>query len=369
MTTIDIEEQHGTVDEEAVGALAGRVFEAGLGAFELFSTYVGKELGLYDALSAGPATAGGLAAATGIHPRYAREWLEQQAIAGFIMVDDPGREQDERVFSLPGATAAVLVDTSSLGYLAPFGTFVVAIGAVMPQLLEAYRTGGGVSFGGFGDLVREAQAALNRPAYENLLADWVRTALPDVHERLSAPDGARVADLGCGCGWSTLALARAYPRAQIDGIDSDQPSITTARRHASQADLDNVRFETQDASDPALAGSYDLVCIFEALHDMPQPAKVLTAARELLAPGGSVLVMDERVADAFGAVGDPIERFMYACSVVHCLPVGMSEQPSEANGTVLRTSTVEQYATSAGLTVTVLPIEHDCWRFYRFDAI
>jgi SAM-dependent methyltransferase len=365
--TTDVEfDTSASDDEGAVAALAGRVFEAGLGAFELLSTYVGQELGLYDALAAqGPTTAAGLASSVGIHGRYAREWLEQQAIAGFLEVDDPQRPPEERVFRLPAATGAVLVDPSSLAYLAPFGSFVVALGQLMPQLLDAYRTGDGISFGAFGDTVREAQAALNRPAYENLLADWVREALPDVHERLSSLAGARVADLGCGCGWSTLALARAYPQAHVDGIDSDGPSITTARRHAAQADLDNVRFEARDAADPAPADSYDLVCVFEALHDMPHPAAVLQAAAGLLAPGGSILLMDERVADAFGAVGEPIERFMYACSVIHCLPVGMAGEASEANGTVLRTSTVEQYAATAGLTVTVLPIEHDCWRFYR----
>jgi hypothetical protein len=373
MTTItnDVElslDQTTEIEEEAVGALAGRVFEAGLGAFELLTTYVGQKLGLYDALAASKGTtADGLARAAGIHPRYAREWLEQQAIAGFVEVDDPTRSPEERVFRLPGATEAVLVDPSSLAYLAPFGAFVAAIGEVMPALLEAYRTGGGISFGEFGDTVREAQAALNRPAYENLLADWVRTALPDVHDRLSSPEGARVADVGCGCGWSTLALARAYPNAHVDGIDSDAPSIATARRHAAQADLDNVRFETRDAADPPLADSYDLVCIFEALHDMPHPAQVLAVAKKLLTPGGSMLIMDERVAEDFGAVGDPIERFMYACSVIHCLPVGMADEKSEANGTVLRTSTVTQYAATAGLTVSVLPIEHDCWRFYRLD--
>jgi 2-polyprenyl-3-methyl-5-hydroxy-6-metoxy-1,4-benzoquinol methylase len=375
MTTIQ-EEQH--VDpgaapdsiEEAVGALAGRIFEAGLGAFELLSVYVGKELGLYDALvSQGTVTPGTLAAHAEIDARYAREWLEQQTIAGFVEVDDPQAGPEERTYRLSPATAAVLVDETSLAYLAPFATFVVAIGDVIPKVLEAYRHGGGVSFGGFGDLVREAQAALNRPAFENLLPGWISAGFPDVHERLTTGEATRVADIGCGCGWSTIALAKAYPKARVDGLDSDQPSIKTARRNAANADRDNVRFEARDAADPALAGKYDLVCVFEALHDMAQPVAALTAARDLLAPGGSVLVMDERVADEFGAVGDPIERFMYACSVVHCLPVGMSEHPSSATGTVLRTSTLKRYAAEAGLSVTVLPLEHDCWRFYRLDQV
>lgn len=368
MTTIHDELDVGSPSEEAVGELAGRIFESGVAAFELITIHLGKKLGLYDVLAThGKVTSGELAARAGIDARYAREWLEQQTISGFLEVEDPQAGPEERTYRLPAVTAAVLVDEASLAYLAPFATFVVAISEVMPKLLEAYRNGGGVSFGGFGDLVREAQAALNRPAYENLLPDWIRTGFPDVHERLSTATGTRVADIGCGCGWSTIALAKAYPSASVDGLDSDTPSIKTARRNAANADVDNVRFEAHDAADPSLAGRYDLVCIFEALHDMAQPVAVLTAVRNLLAPGGSVLVMDEKVADDFGAVGDPIERMMYAASVVHCLPVGMSDHPSAGTGTVLRTSTLKQYAVQAGLSVTVLPLEHDCWRFYRLD--
>jgi precorrin-6B methylase 2 len=358
------------VDEEAIGALAGRIFEAGVGAMELVAVHLGTDLGLYDELDQhGPLTPGELAKHAGIDPRYAREWLEQQTIAGFIEVGDASASPDERSYALPRASAAVLVDPTSPAYLAPFGGFVVSLGEAYPKVARAYRTGGGVSFGEYGDVLREAQESLNRPAYEHFLAGWIENGLPDIHARLASGAPARVADLGCGCGWSTITLARTYPHAHLDGLDSDQASIARAQENAAASGVDNISFGTHDAADPTLKGTYDLVCVFEALHDMARPVEALAAARELLSPGGCVLVMDERVADEFGAVGDPIERLMYSASAIHCLLVGRSDEPSAGTGAVMRTSTLTDYATRAGFSrTTVLPIEHDCWRFYRLDV-
>jgi 2-polyprenyl-3-methyl-5-hydroxy-6-metoxy-1,4-benzoquinol methylase len=173
--------------------------------------------------------------------------------------------------------------------------------------------------------------------------------------------------VGCGQGYSTVALARAYPAVAVDGIDLDEPSIADARAYAAGTEVaDRVSFVTLDGG--ALAGetTYDLVCIFEALHDMARPVDTLVAAREALAPGGSVLVAVERVAETCGAPGDQVERIMYGWSVVHCLPVSRAEQPSAALGTVLRESTMRALAEEAGFaSVEVLPVENDFFRFYR----
>ena len=197
------------------------------------------------------------------------------------------------------------------------------------------------------------------------MAGWL-AASPEIHARLSR-DGARVADVGCGQGYSTVAIARAYPNATVDGIDLDEPSIADARAYAARTEVaGRVSFITLDGG--ALSGEerYDLVCIFEALHDMSRPVEALVAARESLAPGGSVLVVDERVAERFAAPGDQVERVMYGWSVVHCLPVALAEQPSAALGTVLREDTVRALAADAGFaSVEVLPVENDFFRFYR----
>jgi 2-polyprenyl-3-methyl-5-hydroxy-6-metoxy-1,4-benzoquinol methylase len=153
----------------------------------------------------------------------------------------------------------------------------------------------------------------------------------------------------------------------VEGLDLDEESVALARQNlAGTGVADRVSFEARDAGDPELAGSYQLVTVFEALHDMSRPVEVLRALRGLVAEDGAVVVMDERVADTFTAPGDEIERIMYTYSVLCCLPVGRSERPSAATGTVMRTDTLRSYATDAGFSeVEVLPIEHDVFRLYR----
>jgi 2-polyprenyl-3-methyl-5-hydroxy-6-metoxy-1,4-benzoquinol methylase len=127
-----------------------------------------------------------------------------------------------------------------------------------------------------------------------------------------------------------------------------------------------VTFELRDAGAPGKAASYDLVTAFETIHDMSDPVAALAAMRALVAPGGAVLIADERVAEAFTAPGDELERFMYGWSVLHCLPVGRVDPPALGTGTVMRPDTLRQYARQAGFSgVDILPVEHDFWRFYR----
>jgi SAM-dependent methyltransferase len=338
---------------------------------ELATIHVGERLGLYRALAeAGPLTASGLAARTHTDARYVREWLEQQAAAGLLAC--PEGEADaapgERRFSLPAGHDEALLDPHSLAGIAGLVRLEMGILSTVPRLIEAFRTGEGIPYPDFGEDTREGIAGVNRPLFVYGLGDWIEE-LPDVHARLSRPPAARVADVACGMGWSTLALARAYPLAHVHGFDVDAASIARARENAAEAGLeDRVTFHVHDAADPSLAGSWELVTIFEALHDMAHPVEALRAARHMLAEGGCVLVGDELTAEAFTAPADPLERFMYGFSVLHCLPVGREDEHSAGTGTVIRPHTVRAYATEAGYReVTVLPIEHDFWRFYRLD--
>lgn len=342
--------------------LIDRLTEAATGALELFHVYLGERLGLYRALAgAGPLTAAELAAKAGVNQRYAREWLEEQSVAGFIDFDGDG------MFSLPAAHAGVLVDRDSVSFLAPLGQAIVGVGTTMPQLVDAFRTGAGVSFDSFGPDTRESISALNRPAFLRLLGQEWFPAVPDLHRRLQSDPPARVADMGCGTGWSSIAIALAYPGVIVDGIDLDRASIQEADRNARAAGLaDRVNFAVRDASDPQLAGMYDVVTAFETIHDMAHPAAALRAMRHMARPDAYVVVMDEKVPDEFSAPGTDLDRFHYGWSAVHCLAAAMGEPDTAATGTIMRTDTLRRYARQAGFTdVEILPVAHDSWRFYR----
>ena len=359
-----------TIDEERVGTFAGRLLEAGVAAFELATIDLGHALGLYQTLQdGGPATAGELATAAAIHPRYAREWLEQQAVAGIVDVAEATDDGDARRYALPAEHAMVLLDADSLAYLGPISEFIPAVAGVGDDLRAAFRTGDGVPFAAYG--IHDVQAAFNRPMFLNLLTTEWLPAVPGLVDRLSAP-GAAVAEVGCGEGWAAIALARAFPEVQVFAVDTDEASIAAARRNAAEAGLaDRVRFEVGDAAGAVAAehaGRYDLVCGFEMLHDVGDPVGVLRAAKQAAKADGVVLFADERVPEEFSAPGELLDRFFYSASVLHCLPVGMADQPSAGTGTVMRPATLERYAADAGCRgVEVLPIEHDFFRFYRIE--
>ena len=351
-----------TATPVSADALVERLFGATLGALELFSVYLGVELGLYRTLERhGALTPDELADRAGIAPRYAHEWLEQQAVAGFLeVVDAPSRR-----CALAGEHARVLCHEDDPAHIAPFAHMLAGIGGVLPRVAEAYRTGGGVPYEAYGVEFRHGQGHINRPAFTNELpGEWLE-AMPDVVVRLRE-SGARVADVGCGQGWSSIAVARAFPLAHVDGFDADPASIADSRRHAGEAGVDDrVRFIEADAATLS-GGPYDLVMILETLHDLPRPVDALRAARAATAPGGAVLVVDERVAEYFTAPGDEVERTMYGWSVTHCLPTQMVDQPSAALGTVIRSDTVRECAFEAGYAgVDVLGVENDFFRLYR----
>ena len=365
--TID-DANEGATAEARRDELAARLGGAVLAALDLQAVYLGDRLGLYRALQeGGPATAPQLAERAGIHPRYAREWLEHQAVGSILDVDDVTAAPDARRYSLPDGHAAVLTDPESPWLVAPLSRFVVGTAKTMPKLLDAYRTGEGVDWADYGPDVVEAQEGINRPQFHHLVGEWI-SALPDIAERLRNGQG-RVADVACGTGWSSISIARHFPGIEVDGIDIDEGSIARAKAHAAREGVDGrVSFLFADAANATGEGRYDLVTIFEALHDMARPAEVLAAARRLLAPGGAVLVGDERAAETFTAPGDETERLFYGYSVVACLANGLVDQPSVATGTVIRPSMIEAIAREAGFSgVTILPIEHDAFRFYRLD--
>ncbi len=347
--------------------LVERLFGSALGAMDLLCVYLGDRLGLYRALAdAGPSTSAELASAAGVNERYAREWLEQQAMTGILEAVDPNASDAERRYAVPAGHDEVLLDGGSLNHMAPMAQLVVACALPIHAVLEAFGTGDGVPYADYGADLHEGQARFTQPLFDNLLAtDWF-PAVPAIHDRLNGDPPARVADVACGLGRSSIAIARGYPKVTVDGIDLDQASIARAQQLLPGSGVeDRVAFHCRDAADPELSGRYDLVTIFEALHDMSYPVDVLRTARGLLSDGGRVLVADEKTAERFALDAGDVERLYYGFSVLHCLPVGMVGENAAGTGTVMREDTVRGYAEQAGFAdCEVAPIENDFWRFY-----
>lgn len=356
--------------EEAVcrDAFVRRLLQASVEGGNLVTIYLGDRLGLYQALGElGPVTSGELATQTGTHERYIREWLEQQAVAGIIEVDDAQAEATIRRYHLSPGHAEALLVSDSLNYLTPLARMTVGGAQPMPALLEAFQTGGGVPYTDYGVDLREGQADLARTMYLNLLGKVWLPAIPEVHARLQADPPARVADIACGYGWSSLALAQAYPRVQVDGFDSDEDSITAASTAAAEAGLaDRVSFAVRDATAPGLVEMYDLVLVCNAIHDMARPVEALQVMRGMVGAGGTMIAIEPRAPETFSAPGNLSAQMHYLGSLLFCLPTGMAEQPSAATGQVMRPATLRRYAMEAGFReVEVLPIEHPSMRIYR----
>jgi SAM-dependent methyltransferase len=350
-------------------AFAGKTLGAFIGTLETFAMQLGLRLGYYALLDGrGPTTSRQLARLSSTAERYAREWLEQQAVAG-ILAASPDKDAARRTYTLPRAHADVLLNQDGPAFLGFAPAMASAVSAQLPALVRAYRTGRGVAWQTYGPEMALGQGQQNRGFLRGTFAPTVLPAIPDVHRRLRGKRPARVADLACGVGWAAIAIAETYPNVRVDGLDLDAVAVKAGSRQVRELGLEGrVRLQVKDAATPALAGQYDLVVMVEALHDLSQPVPVLRAARNLLAPGGTMIVVDENVLEEFTAPGPDLERVFYGFSVLGCLPNGLADTPSAATGTVMRPSTVETYAKAAGFTsCQVLPIAHDFFRFYRLD--
>jgi len=373
MTTIiedhNIATTAATVDPARTEALVERLLGSFTLGTELLTVELGRRLGLYEALAdRGPSTAAELAADAGIATRYASEWLDQQAHAGFV--DAYGSEDAEgaRRFVLPAEFVPVLLDIDHPAHLIGTAPLLLGVAKTLPAVADAYATSSGVEYAAFGDELRFGIASLNRPGFIGATRSWFET-MPDVVERLDA--GGTVLDAGCGVGWSSIGLARAFPNTRVVGIDLDEKSVEEARIHVAEAGLaDRVQILHGNATDVAALRSagpegYDAVAVFQALHDMGEPARALAAFRDVLSAGGTVLIADEHGGD-HPAIPAEIGRVQRAMSVLHCTPATWAESDAVVNGTVLLASTLSDWRTEAGFErFEILPVEHPFWTFYR----
>jgi 2-polyprenyl-3-methyl-5-hydroxy-6-metoxy-1,4-benzoquinol methylase len=349
------------IDQDKVDAFAERLFGDLNSGMTCVNLYIGHKLGLFEALhQSGPVTPRDFAQRTGNSERYMREWLCCLAAGHYIDYDASAEK-----FSLSGEHARVLIDPDDPSYALGVMGWIPSVMGALPMLMEAFRTGGGVPLDQYGMDFVEAQGFGTRPMFKNdYVSTWI-PAMPDIHTRLQ--QGGRVAEVGCGIGWSSIALAQGFPSIRVEGIDPDEASIKEARRNAAQAGVsDRVIFHRSTVESAPCRGPYALVTAFECIHDMPYPVEALRQMRQLASPGGTVLIADERVADTLEENRNFMGHLYYNFSVLHCLPQAMIFPNAAGTGTVITPSTMRRYAAEAGfIQVDVLPIENPMFRFYR----
>ena len=331
------------IDQDKLGALVGK-FVGDLGAtMAAGSVVIGHRLGLYRSLAEGPATPEQLAERTGTEPRYITEWLSGQAAGGYVGYDAAGG-----TFSLSEEQAFALANPDGPLYLP--GAFVLALGALKaePRITEAFRTGAGMGWHEHDNDVFVGCEDFFRPGYiANLVDSWI-PALEGVAAKLRA--GARVADVGCGLGASSVLLALAYPASTVHGSDYHQGSIDLARKRAADAGVANqVSFEVATAKDFTGTG-YDLVATFDCLHDMGDPVGAARHVRESLAPDGTWLVVEPFAGDSIADNLNPVGRIYYSFSNFLCVPNGRSQSGGYSLGAQAGEKAMNQVMTDAGFT-------------------
>lgn len=326
--------------EEFVGHVAGQI----TGAVTTAMVVVGDRLGLYAAMAgAGPVTPADLAAASGTHERYVREWLAQQAAVGFVVHDAAAG-----TFTLPAEHAAVLADDDSPAAMVGAALMPAGLFRRTDRLAEAFRTGDGVPWGEQDPAVFAGAERFFRVAYRNGLVDEWIPALDGVADALAA--GGRVADVGAGHGAPTILLAQAYPAATFVGFDTHPGSVETARARADAAGVgDRVRFEVADALGYPADG-YDLVCFFDALHDLGDPVGAAAHARKALRPQGVLLLVEPLACDdlATNLAENPGAAMMYGASTSLCVANALSQPVGTALGAQAGEQRLREVLTEAG---------------------
>lgn len=331
------------VDMNKLNAFIGQ-FVADLGAaVHTGMVVIGEKLGLYKALAEAPATAGQLAAKTKTDERYLREWLSSQAAGGYINYDENSGN-----FSLSEEQVFTLAMEDSPAYL--LGAFEMALGslAAVPRIAESFRTGAGMGWHEHVDDVFHGCEKFFRPSYAaNLVSSWI-PALQDVKEKLEA--GARVADVGCGKGASTILLAEAFPKSQFYGFDSHDKSIEAARESASRSGVaGRTNFEVSKAKEFPGRG-YDLVAFFDCLHDMGDPIGAAAHVRQSLSRDGTWMIVEPFANDQLKDNLNPVGRLYYSFSTLLCTPCSRSQEVGLCLGAQAGEARIRDVVTSAGFS-------------------
>jgi SAM-dependent methyltransferase len=331
------------LDMDKLNAFVGR-FVTDLGAaVHTGMVVIGERLGLYKALAAGPMTSQELAAKTGTDERYVREWLSSQAAGGYITYDAAAHK-----FSLTEEQAFALANENSPAYLP--GAFQLALGALaaVPRIADSFRSGAGMGWHEHDDGVFHGCEKFFRPGYAaNLMSSWI-PSLHGVTEKLES--GARVADVGCGLGASTLLMAKAFPKSSFFGFDYHDKSIAAARESARREGLaDRVTFDVAPAK--SFPGSnYDFVAVFDCLHDMGDPVGAAHHVRRSLHADGTWMIVEPFAHDDLKDNLNPVGRVYYSFSTLLCTPCSRSQEVGLCLGAQAGEARMRQVVTSAGFS-------------------
>ncbi|MDF1754475.1 MAG: class I SAM-dependent methyltransferase [Verrucomicrobiales bacterium] len=313
-----------SINEESLHSLIAGVLQDLGGAFSVPLVQIGESLGLYRALhEKGAQSSSELAVNTGTDERYLREWLSAQAASNYITYDSENSR-----FSMTPEQAFVFANPDSPFYLAPAFGSAAAFQHNMPKVREAFRTGEGVAWGDQTECLSCAVARFFRPGYQNhLVQSWI-PSMEGISETLS--ENGTVADVGCGHGISTMIMAQAFPNARVDGFDFHEISIEEARKHADQHKIPNLNFHIQEAKE--LPGKYDLITLFDCLHDMGDPVGAMKTIRAALNPGGAVMIVEPMAGDSLEENLNPVGRMYYSASTMVCVPTSLAQETGAALG-------------------------------------
>jgi len=351
------------MNQQKIDQLAERIINETNSALSCLTLYLGHKLDLFNSLKkVGPVTSSGLAAKTNYSERYLREWLECMTVNGYIEYDPSTNK-----FSLSEEHATVFCDRENSAYTVPFVYWIPSLSSVIDKLIEAFKTGRGISYSSYGIDLLFAQGEGNRPMFVNDIARWI-SSMPDIEKKLKS-EGGRVLEVGCGDGWASISLAKYFPLIKIDAIDVDSSSISNASKNVKDQGLkERIFLYSTPIENVPIKEKYDLIITFESIHDMAYPIQALRKMKEVVSPNGAVLVGDVKMEDKLQDKNDFASRLYYNFSVLLCLPQSLIYPHSEATGAAMTPSTFKKYANGAGFSkIDTLPIEHFIWKFYRLS--
>ena len=348
------------IDVAKAQAFMGRLLGDLSGAMTCWMCLLGDRLGLFRALATrGPSTSAELATSAALDERYTREWLAALAAAGYL-----GYEPDAQRYSLPPEHAAALAWDGTPMFIGGAYQQLAGLAEALEAIVRAFRTGGGVPESAYGQDLREGMDRISASWFDHLLVQQWIASLPHLQAQLVR--GAQVGDIGCGGGRALINLARAFPQSRFVGFDTSAPAVARATDNARAAGVDDrVSFEQRDAVE-GLPYRFDVVTLFDVLHDVRRPDHLLALVRAALLPGGSVLIGESRCAEAVEANVGPVSSILYATSVLYCLPTALANGAAGLGTLGMPESRLRRLCEAAGfVTCKRLPVEHPFMALYQ----